>query len=34
MVPRTEIEAVESGSSVEQLKDKFVETRLIEDSDL
>jgi CBS domain containing-hemolysin-like protein len=28
MVPRTEIEAVESGSSVEQLKEKFVETRL------
>ena len=28
MVPRTEIEAVDSGSSVEQLKEKFVETRL------
>jgi len=28
MVPRTEIEAIESGSSVEQLKEKFVETRL------
>jgi len=28
MVPRTEIEAVESSSSVEQLKEKFVETRL------
>ena len=28
MVPRTEIEAVESGSSVEQLKEKFIETRL------
>jgi CBS domain containing-hemolysin-like protein len=28
MVPRTEIEAVDSGSTVEQLKDKFVETRL------
>jgi len=28
MIPRTEIEAVESGSSVEQLKEKFVETRL------
>jgi CBS domain containing-hemolysin-like protein len=28
MVPRTEIEAVESGSSVEQLREKFVETRL------
>ena len=28
MVPRTEIEAVESGSSLEQLKEKFVETRL------
>jgi CBS domain containing-hemolysin-like protein len=28
MVPRTEIEAVESGSSVGQLKEKFVETRL------
>jgi CBS domain containing-hemolysin-like protein len=28
MVPRTEIEAVEAGSSVEQLKDKFIETRL------
>jgi CBS domain containing-hemolysin-like protein len=28
MVPRTEIEAVESESSVEQLKEKFVETRL------
>jgi CBS domain containing-hemolysin-like protein len=28
MVPRTEIEAVESGSSVEQLKEKFVTTRL------
>jgi CBS domain containing-hemolysin-like protein len=28
MVPRTEIEAVESHSSVEQLKEKFVETRL------
>jgi len=28
MVPRTEIEAVESGSSVEQLREKFVATRL------
>jgi CBS domain containing-hemolysin-like protein len=28
MVPRTEIEAVESSSSVEMLKDKFIETRL------
>ena len=28
MVPRTEIEAVESSSSVEALKDKFIETRL------
>jgi CBS domain containing-hemolysin-like protein len=28
MVPRTEIEAVESGSSVEQLREKFIETRL------
>jgi CBS domain containing-hemolysin-like protein len=28
MVPRTEIEAVSSDSSVEQLKDKFIETRL------
>jgi len=28
MVPRTEIEAVSSGSTVEQLKDKFIETRL------
>jgi len=28
MVPRTEIEAVESRSSVEQLREKFVETRL------
>jgi CBS domain containing-hemolysin-like protein len=28
MVPRTEIEAVESGTSVEQLREKFVETRL------
>jgi len=28
MVPRTEIEAVESESSVEKLKEKFVETRL------
>jgi CBS domain containing-hemolysin-like protein len=28
MVPRTEIEAVESGSSVGQLREKFVETRL------
>ena len=28
MVPRTEIEAVEAGSSVELLKEKFVETRL------
>jgi CBS domain containing-hemolysin-like protein len=28
MVPRTEIEAVESSSSPEQLKEKFVETRL------
>jgi CBS domain containing-hemolysin-like protein len=28
MVPRTEIEAIESGSSVEKLKEKFVETRL------
>lgn len=28
MVPRTEIEAVESGTSVEKLKEKFVETRL------
>jgi CBS domain containing-hemolysin-like protein len=28
MVPRTEIEAIESGSSVEQLKEKFIETRL------
>jgi CBS domain containing-hemolysin-like protein len=27
MVPRTEIEAVESGSSVEHLKEKFIETR-------
>ncbi len=28
MVPRTEIEAVDAGSTVEQLKEKFVETRL------
>lgn len=28
MIPRTEIEAVEAGSSVKQLKDKFIETRL------
>ena len=28
MVPRTEIEAIEAGSSVEQLRDKFIETRL------
>jgi CBS domain containing-hemolysin-like protein len=28
MVPRTEIEAIESRSSMEQLKEKFVETRL------
>ncbi len=28
MVPRTEIEAVESSSSVETLKEKFIETRL------
>ena len=28
MIPRTEIEAVEVGSSVAQLKEKFVETRL------
>jgi CBS domain containing-hemolysin-like protein len=28
MVPRTEIEAVESSSTVETLKDKFIETRL------
>ena len=28
MVPRTEIEAVDSGSSVEQLREKFVATRL------
>jgi CBS domain containing-hemolysin-like protein len=28
MVPRTEIEAVESGTSVAQLREKFVETRL------
>jgi CBS domain containing-hemolysin-like protein len=28
MVPRTEIEALESKSTVEQLRDKFVETRL------
>ena len=28
MIPRTEIEAIESGSTVEQLKEKFVETRL------
>jgi CBS domain containing-hemolysin-like protein len=28
MVPRTEIEAVESGSSVGQLREKFIETRL------
>jgi len=28
MVPRTEIEAVEAGSSVEQLREKFIETRL------
>lgn len=28
MIPRTEIEAVELGTSVEQLKEKFVETRL------
>jgi CBS domain containing-hemolysin-like protein len=28
MIPRTEIEAVESGITVEQLKEKFVETRL------
>lgn len=28
MVPRTEIEAVESGSSVARLKEKFIETRL------
>jgi CBS domain containing-hemolysin-like protein len=28
MVPRTEIEAVDSSSTVEELKDKFIETRL------
>ncbi len=28
MIPRTEIEAIELGTSVEQLKEKFVETRL------
>jgi CBS domain containing-hemolysin-like protein len=28
MVPRTEIEAVEAGSSVRQLREKFIETRL------
>jgi len=28
MVPRTEIEAVSSDSTIEQLKDKFIETRL------
>jgi CBS domain containing-hemolysin-like protein len=28
MIPRTEIEAIESGASVEQLKEKFIETRL------
>jgi len=28
MIPRTEIEAVESGSSVTELKEKFIETRL------
>jgi CBS domain containing-hemolysin-like protein len=28
MVPRTEIEAIESGSSIARLKEKFVETRL------
>jgi CBS domain containing-hemolysin-like protein len=28
MVPRTEIEAIEAGSSVEQLREKFIETRL------
>jgi CBS domain containing-hemolysin-like protein len=28
MVPRTEIEAIEAGSSIEQLRVKFVETRL------
>lgn len=28
MIPRTEIEAVESSSSVEMLKEKFIETRL------
>ena len=28
MVPRTEIEAVESGTSADQLREKFVETRL------
>ena len=27
MVPRTEIEAIESGSSVEELKERFVQTR-------
>lgn len=28
MIPRTEIEAIESSASVEQLKEKFIETRL------
>lgn len=28
MVPRTEIEAIEAGSSIEQLREKFIETRL------
>jgi CBS domain containing-hemolysin-like protein len=28
MIPRTEIEAVEAGSSVDQLREKFIETRL------
>ena len=27
MVPRTEIEAVESSSSIEMLKEKFIKTR-------
>jgi CBS domain containing-hemolysin-like protein len=28
MIPRTEIEAIEAGSSIEQLREKFIETRL------
>jgi len=28
MIPRTEIEAIEIGSSMKTLRDKFIETRL------